>query len=301
MAKTDPYSVLGVPKDASEAAIKAAYRKEAKKYHPDLNPGNKAAEEKFKALSAAHELLSDPDKRARFDRGEIDAEGQEVRPERPSYRSYAEGSGGGRYSGFTEDDLGDIFGEYFSARAGSNRPRRGRDRRYTLTVSFLDSVTGAQRRLTLPDGKTLDVRVPPGIETGQILRLSGQGDPGLNGGPDGDALIEIEVSPHHFFRRDGNDIHLDLPVTLEEAVLGARIPVPTPGGEVTMTIPKHSDTGTRLRLRGRGVAAHGGQPAGDAYVTLKVVLGKPDEALESFLREHPARPFDPRASLRGGN
>jgi DnaJ-class molecular chaperone len=175
---------------------------------------------------------------------------------------------------------------------------RGRDELYGLEVAFLDAVQGATRRLTLPDGRTLDVRIPSGSEDGQTLRLRGQGGPGLNGGPAGDALIEIHVAPHPYLRREGNDIRLDLPVTLKEAVLGAKVPVPTPGGTVSLTIPVGSDTGRQLRLRGRGVPAHAGQAAGDLYVTLRVQIGAPDPALEAFLRDWtPEHPADPRREL----
>ena len=305
----DPYKTLGVKREASAEDIRAAYRKLAKKNHPDLNPGNKAAEERFKAIASAYDLLSDPDKRTRFDRGEIDATGQE-RPERQYYRGYAEGAQGRRYQeggpgapefgGEFPDELGDILGEFFRSRGGAGgggaRMRmRGQDVAYRLTVDFLDAVNGATRRLTLPDSKELDVTIPPGVEDGQTLRLRGQGGAGIGGGEAGDALIEITVSPHPQFRREGNDVHVELPVSLPEAVLGARIEVPTPRGSVTMTIPKHSDAGTRLRLRGRGVAAHGGQPAGDEYVTLKVVIGTFDAALEEFVRNwKPEHPADPR-------
>ncbi len=312
MAARDPYEVLGLKPGASEKDIRAAYRKLAKKHHPDLNPGNQQAEERFKEISAANELLSDADKRARYDRGEIDASGQE-RPERPSYRRHAEGQQGRRYrpgpdSGFDstidEAEIGDIFAELFrrgggaEGRAGPNIRMRGHDQSYILAVEFLDAVNGATRRLALPDGKHLDVRVPVGIEDGQVLRLKGQGDPGLNGGPAGDALIEIRVIPHAFFRRDGNDIRLEVPVTLTEAVLGGKITVPTPTGNVSVTVPRHSDTGAQLRLRGKGVPAHGGEPAGDAYVTLKVMLGEVDPALERFLGDHkPPHAANPRRAM----
>ncbi|HTW25747.1 MAG TPA: DnaJ C-terminal domain-containing protein [Acetobacteraceae bacterium] len=303
MAAEDPYQTLGVQRDATQEQIRAAYRKLAKKHHPDLNPGNKPAEERFKAISGAYDLLSDPDKRARFDRGEIDAAGQE-RPEQHFYRRYAEGQEGGRYRagepGMPEEELGDILSEFFGRGRGEGGTIRmhGRDQHFTLTVEFLDAVRGNTRRLVLPDGRGLDVRVPPGIEDGQTLRLKGQGGPGIGGGPPGDALIEIEIAPHAFYRRDGRDIQLQLPVTLAEAVLGARISVPTPHGAVTMTIPAGSDTGTRLRLRGKGVAAHGSQAAGDEYVTLQVVVGETDAALEGFLRDWaPKHRFDPRRGM----
>ncbi len=303
MAETDPYKILGVAPTASAEEIRSAYRKLAKRYHPDLNPGDAAAEERFKAISAAYELLSDPEKRARYDRGEIDASGQE-RPERRFYRTYAETGEGARYrpmggfgaeSGFGPEDLGDILGRFFG---GEGLRVRGQDQLYRLTVSFLEAVNGTTRTVELPNGKTLTVRIPPGIETGQVLRLAGQGGPGLHGGPPGDALIEVTVAPHPYFRREGRDIHLELPISLKEAVLGAKVPVPTPSGTVQLTIPKGSDTGTRLRLRGRGVPAHGGQPAGDQYVTLKVVIGPQDPALEAFLQTwQPAGAFDPRRHL----
>ncbi len=314
MAARDPYEVLGLKPGASDKDIRAAYRKLAKKHHPDLNPGNKPAEERFKEISAANELLSDADKRARYDRGEIDASGQE-RPERHSYRHHAEGEQGARYrpdagfgAGFDEADMGDIIAEMFRRsggsagnRAGPNMRMRGRDETYTLAVEFLDAVTGATRRLALPDGKHLDVRVPAGIEDGQVLRLKGQGQPGLNGGPAGDALIEIRIIPHPVFRRDGSDIRLEVPVTVAEAVLGGKITVPTPTGNVSVTVPPHSDTGAQLRLRGKGVPAHAGKPAGDEYVTLKVVIGEVDPELERFLQERGAEhTADPRRTMTGG-
>lgn len=304
----DPYKTLGVARDASQDDIRKAYRKLAKKYHPDLNPGDAKAEEAFKAISAANDLLSDPEKRGRFDRGEIDATGQE-QPQQPSYRDYAEGSAGRRYSraagaqeSWSADDFGDIFGSMFNEhrRAAEQAARRGHDEHYTLETEFLDAVNGATRRLTLPDGRTLDVKIPPGTSDGQMLRLRGQGGQGWNGGPAGDALIEIQMAPHRFFRRDGDDIRLEVPVTLQEAVLGGPIQIPTPGGPVQMRVPAGSDNGTELRLRGRGVPAHAGRAAGNLYATLRVVLGKPDAALEAFLRSwKPEHPADPRKSMEG--
>ncbi len=302
MAK-DPYETLGVSKTATADEVRRAFRKVAKKDHPDLNPGDTAAEERFKAANAANEVLSDPEKRARFDRGEIDGAGQERAPERAFYRDYAQAGAGARYPGageFSPDDLGDIFSEYFQARDGGTRPRRGGDRRYRLEVGFIAAMNGATERLTLPGGGTLDVRIPPGIEDGQVLRLRSKGDPGRNGGPEGDAMIEVAVRAHPFYRRLGADLDLDLPVTLAEAVLGGKVPVPTPRGEVTLTVPAHSDAGARLRLRGRGVAAHGDRAAGDLYVTLRLVAGPPDAALEDALREWAGRhaEWDPREALR---
>ena len=303
---TDPYDTLGVSRTATQDEIRAAFRKTAKKNHPDLNPGDKAAEERFKAANTANEILSDPERRGKFDRGEIDAGGQErqaPQPERQYYRDFAQGAAGGRYGGggIDPEDFGDIFGEYFAARdPGGVRPRKGADRRYRLAVPFLAAINGATERLTLPNGETLDVRIPAGIEDGQTLRLRGKGDPGRNGGPDGDALIEVAVAPHGSLRRVGRDVELDLPVTVAEAILGGRVAVPTPRGEVTLTVPPGSDTGTRLRLRGRGVAEAGGEPAGDMFVTLTLVTGPRDPALETALREWQERHagFDPREALR---
>jgi DnaJ-class molecular chaperone len=305
----DPYTVLGVPKDASPEAIKVAFRKLAKKHHPDLNPGNAAAEARFKAATAANELLSDPEQRARFDRGEIDGEGQPA--ERQYYRQYAEGEQGSRYrnAGPGDHDFSDIFADLFRqgqaggagggrAGAGGARPVRGQDQNFTLTVSFLEAALGGSRRITLPEGRTLDVAIPVGLTDGQTLRLRGQGQAGWNGGPAGDVLIEISVAPHPVFRRDGDDIQLDLPVTAAEAVLGAKVAVPTLSGSVNLTIPPHSDAGKRLRLRGRGIPAHGSNPAGDLYVILKIVTGQPDAELEAALHAWLERhPEDPRAAL----
>ncbi len=294
---TDPYQTLGVAKDASADDIRRAYRTLAKKHHPDLNPGSKAAEAKFKDISGANDLLSDPDKRARFDRGEIDAAG-DPKPEPPSYRRYADAGAGARY-GAADAGMGDIFADLFAQSHERNtRPMRGRDAAYTLPVEFKDAITGVQRRITLPDGRSLEVRVPPGMEDGQTLRLRGQGGDGANGGPAGDALIEVRVAPHPVFRREGDDVHLDLPVTVKEAVMGGRVTVPTVTGSVAMTVPRRSDTGTVLRLRGRGVPAHGDRPAGDQLVKLKLVLPDADDALEALLRQWaPADAVDPRQGL----
>ncbi len=295
---TDPYQTLGVAKDASADDIRRAYRRLAKKHHPDLNPGNKAAEDTFKAVSAANDLLSDAEKRARFDRGEIDAAG-DPRPERAGYRSYADRGAGMRYGAGQDAGMGDIFADLFSQSFDrGTRPAKGRDASYTLAVDFVDAVAGIQQRLSLPDGRTLDVRVPPGMEDGQTLRLRGQGGEGANGGPAGDALITVTIKPHPVFRRDGNDVHLDLPVTLKEAVLGGRVTIPTVTGSVTMTIPARSDTGKVLRLRGRGVPALDNRAAGDQLVTLKLVVPDADDALDAFLRKwEPAKEVDPREGM----
>lgn len=291
----DPYATLGVPRGATPEQIRTAYRKLAKEHHPDHNAGNKAAEAKFKTISAAHDILGDSEKRGRFDRGEIDGNGEPAAG--AAHRGY-----GGR-PGAGAADMGDVFADLFARqnRAYTSQPARGRDTSYTLAVSFVDAVAGCQQTLTLPEGRVLDVRIPAGFADGQTLRLRGQGAEGHKGGPPGDALIEVRVRPHPLFRREGDDILVDIPVTLKEAVLGARITVPTPSGAVTVTVPKRSDSGTVLRLRGRGVPAHEGRPAGDQRVTLRIVVGDADAALEAFLEGwKPKTATDPRASLTGG-
>lgn len=287
----DPYAVLGVKREASQDEIRRAYRKLARKLHPDLNPGDKAAEEKFKRVAAANDLLSDPEKRARFDRGEIDASGQE-RPQQQYYRDFAEAGGPQGYaSGAGFEDMADadeILAELFGRRPGRRKRgagtirMRGADLHGRLSLEFLEAVNGATKRVTLPDGATLDVTVPPGTRDGQVLRLRGKGAPGLGGGPAGDLLVEVQVGDHRHFTRRGDDILLDLPVTVPEAVLGGRIQVPTPAGPVMVTVPKASNAGTVLRLRGRGVPRADGS-RGDAYVTLRIVLpDRPDPELEAF-------------------
>lgn len=296
----DPYVVLGVARDATPEDIKAAYRKLARAHHPDLNPGKPAAEARFKQVSAAHEILSDPEKRARFDRGEIDGAGQEQAPA-GGYRRQAEEAAGARYGptppeGMFEDVLAEMFG-----RQRPDQPAPGRDEAYRLAVPLAAAVLSATEELTLPDGRVLRVRIPPGVETGQVLRLRGQGGAGRRGGPAGDALIEIDVAPHPLFRREGADLRLDLPVTLREAVLGGPVEVPTLSGRLRVTLPAGCDTGRQIRLRGKGVAAHGTQPAGDLLLTLRVMVGPPDAALVAFLRDWtPDHVDNPRAEMEAG-
>lgn len=299
----DPYTVLGVERSASEEDIRKAYRKLAKTYHPDLNPGDAKAEERFKEISAAYELLSDPDKRTQYDRGEIDAAGQ-PRPERRFYREYAAGDAGAKYHHFGGggaegfESFSDIFADFmgrtgFGAERGFRMP--GGDLHYEMTVDFLDAVNGATRRLTLPDGQTLDVTIPAGVQDGQVLRLRGKGAPGFGGAPPGDALITIHVKPHPRFERRGDDIYVDVPISLAEAVLGGKVPVPTITGTVNVTVPRGSDSGTVLRLKGKGVRRRGGH--GDQFVRLRVVLPEqPDRELEDSVRSWSERhPYDPRA------
>mgnify|MGYP000607413925 CR=1 FL=1 len=298
------YDVLGVSPTADEDELRAAYRKLAKKHHPDLNPGDKAAEETFKNVQTAYDILSDPEKRRRYDAGEIDAQGNET--PRQYYREYAEADGGHPYqssAGF--EDFGDIFEDLFRQRGARgqsygdehvNIRMRGGDVRYTMEVPFLEAVNGAKRRVTMPDGKALDIAIPAGTRDGQILRLRGKGMPGLGGGEAGDAYVEIHVAPHRDFRRDGDNILAELPVALHEAVLGAKVRVPTVSGAVSMTIPAGANTGDTLRLRGKGVPASGNRAAGDQIVTLRVMLPEtPDDDLKSFLegwaKDHD---YDPR-------
>ena len=297
----DPYETLGVERSASPDAIQKAYRRLAKKLHPDLNPGNREAEERFKEVSAAYGLLSDADKRAQYDRGEIDATGAE-KPRQRFYKDFASEAAHPyeNYSGFADfADSDDVLSELLRRGANVHVRARGGDVRYHLPIDFLEAVTGATKRLTLPDAKTLDVIIPAGIPNGQVLRLRGKGHPGIGDGEPGDALVEITIKPHRFFAREGNDVHLDLPVTLSEAILGARITVPTPTGAVAMTVPKGSNTGTVLRLRGKGVLRRDGSH-GDELVRLKVVLPEqPDPELEAFAAKwEGGKAHDPRRDMK---
>jgi DnaJ-class molecular chaperone len=289
---TDPYKTLGVARDATAEQIRAAYRKQAKQHHPDLNPGDKKSEEAFKAASSANDILSDPEKRARFDRGEIDGAGNERAPQ----GSWRPGAGGGA-AGFGGAGFEDIFSNIFEQR--TRGPARGPDDRYTLKVDFLEAVNGGTKRITLPDGQGMDVKIPPATKDGDVLRLRGRGQPGRNNGPQGDALIEVQIAPHKYFRREDKNIYLELPVSLREAVLGGKVTVPTPSGDVVMTIKPHSESGVEMRLRGRGVPAHGHTHAGDMHVRLNVVVGPVDDALEAFLKEWEQSGFNPRAGLTG--
>ena len=285
-------------KTATEEDIRKAYKKLAKKHHPDLNPGDKEAESRFKDISAAYTLLNDPEKRRAFDAGEIDKSGQ-PKPERRFYREYADAGAGSRYER-AEDlgDLGGFFGDLFGQRArGGEGARtqfrmRGADANYTLPIDFLEAVNGGKKRIDMPDGKTLDISIPAGVRDEQVIRLKGQGMAGIGGGPSGDALITVSVRPHPVFRRDGNDIKSALPITLNEALNGGSVQVDTITGAVSLKIPKHSNTGRILRLRGKGVQGH---PKGDHLVELQVMMPPhPDAALETFVAdwegEHPYNP-----------
>ena len=303
----DLYSVLGVAKTAKPEDITKAYRKLAKKLHPDLNPGDKAAEEKFKQITAAYDIIGDEEKRGRYDRGEIDASGQE-RPQQRYYREYAGGEEGARYrSTAGYEDIGafsDLFGDLFGERgmrgaAGGRRfSMRGQDAQYRLEVNFLDAVNGTKTRITLPDGGTLDVTIPPGVTDGQVLRLKGKGAPGMGEGEPGDALIEIAVRPHPVFKRESDDILVEVPITFDEAVLGGKVEVPTVTGRVSVTVPAGANTGQTLRLKGRGVKR--GSKAGDQLVKLSIVMPERiDDELMSFAEKwRESHRYDPRGKLK---
>ena len=273
--------------------------------HPDLNPDKPEVGERFKQVTAAYDILSDPERRGRYDRGEIDASGQE-RPQY-QYRDFAEDPAAGRYytrEGFgDEEQLHDFFEGLFGGRGGGRGFRvrgRGADVSYTLPVDFLEAARGAKKRVTMADGRTIDLTIPPGVHDRQTLRLKGQGMPGFEGGQPGDAYVEVHVQPHPYFERKDHNIHMDLPVSVPEAVLGGRIEVPTIDGPVTMTVPKGSNTGTTLRLRGRGVRDPKSGQRGDQYVRLQVALPKTQDAeLEEFVRRWAGdHAYDPRAELR---
>ncbi|MDE2334660.1 MAG: J domain-containing protein [Rhodospirillales bacterium] len=295
---TDPYETLGVARTATEEEIGAAFKKLARRYHPDLHPGDKEAEARFKEVSAAAELLRDKDKRRRFDAGEIDASGAE-RPPR-FYRERSEEPHAAQDGFASNEELAEFLSRAFagggrSGFGGNEFRARGQDVTYELHLPFLDAARGSVRTLELPDGKTLQVTIPPGSADGHLLRLRGQGMAGYGGGPAGDAYVELHVEPHAFFHRKDNDIHIELPVSLKEATLGARIEVPTIDGAVSLTIPKGSNTGSTLRLRDRGVVDRKSGQRGHQFVTLKIVLPKGEEKaltafLETWVPEHADNP-----------
>lgn len=288
----DPYSILGVKKGASADEIRSAYRKLAKTMHPDLHPGDKKAEEKFKDVSAAYDLLGDADKRAKYDRGELDEQGNERAP----MGGFRGRPGGGRSSGpAAGEDMSDFFESFFGGfqgergRGGSGFRAKGPDIRYRIEVDFLDAIRGGKQRISFPNKRALEVGIPAGVETGQTLRLAGQGEAGYNGGPPGDALFEVTVKPHPFLTRDGVDLKMDLPISVVEAVEGAHVPVPTPTGAVSLTIKPGSNSGTTLRLRGKG-APNGAGGHGDLLVRLLIhVSDAADDDLKAFLQKWKGR------------
>jgi DnaJ-class molecular chaperone len=281
----DPYKTLGVSPGASADEIKKAYRKLAKKLHPDVNPGNKKVETQFKEATAAYDVLGDAEKRRKFDAGEIDENGNARGWGGAGNRGWGgatgAGAGAGARRGPRAADAGvddsfadDLFRDFFNFNRGGQRTgvkMRGADVTYKAEVAFLEAARGAKKRLTLSDGKNLDINIPPGTVDGQSLRLKGQGLPGQGGAPNGDAYVEIGVKAHPYFEREGSDILLECPISLGEAVLGGQITVPTIDGNVSLKVPKGSNTGTQLRLKGKGVPDAKGV-RGDQYVRFVVVL-----------------------------
>jgi DnaJ-class molecular chaperone len=316
----DPYTVLGVPKSADIAEIKKTYRGLAKKFHPDQSKDPKA-KDKFAEVSAAYEILGDEKKRAQFDRGEIDAEGK---PRFQGFEGFGAGGPGGP-GGFARRapgggfehfefrtapggggagfDASDLFSELFGGtqrRGGQSRPLpRGEDIAAQITVSLREAVHGGKSRVALPTGRTLEVSVPAGVEDGQQIRLKGQGLPSQYGGEPGDAMVSVKIAKHPYFRVEGRDLRLDLPVTLYEAALGAKVNVPTLDGKVELNVPAGSNGGGRtLRLRGKGLPNPGGTP-GDLLVTLRIVLpdGTDPDLLELARKWQKQKPYDPRQDL----
>jgi DnaJ-class molecular chaperone len=305
----DPYSELGVARGASADEIRKSFRKLAKQFHPDQNPNNKPAEERFKRVSAAFDILGDEEKRKKFDRGEIDADGRETHP---GFRPGAGGGspfgggpfrgGGGDFEGVNFDDiLGEMFGR--GGGPGVNMGGRGRgfgakgaDVKARLEIDLEDAINGITRRITFGDGKSLDVTIPKGAAEGQVLRLRGQGQPGRSGGPAGDALIELAIKPHPLYRREGADLHMDLPISVPDAVLGAKVEAPTPDGPVTLTVAKHSNSGATLRLRGRGAVNAETGKRGDLFARLMVSLPEPPGAELERIAEiwRKDRPYTPK-------
>ncbi|MBB4798544.1 DnaJ-class molecular chaperone [Brevundimonas bullata] len=297
----DPYKELGVARGASADEIKKAFRKLAKELHPDKNPGDKVSEERFKRITAAFDLLGDAEKRAKYDRGEIDADGREQYRAPPGGGTGRSGGfggfgGSGGRGGFEDIDLEELFGAFGgggrTAGRGGFGGGKGQDVRATLDISLEDSIAGTTRRIQFSDGRMLDVVIPKGASEGQVIRLKGQGAPG-RGGQAGDALIELKIAPHPVFKRDGADLTMDLPVSVPDAVLGGKIQVPTPEGAVMMTIPKGSNSGKVLRLKGRG--AYVGGKRGDLLAKLAVTLPEtPDDELIRFATEwRDKRPYKP--------
>lgn len=312
----DPYTVLGVPKSAGADEIKKAFRTLAKKFHPDQNKTDPKAKEKFAEANSAYEILGDEKKRGQFDRGEIDAEGK------PRFQGF-EGFGGGRRrpAGGSQDfeynfgggaaggprggggfDPADIFADFFGGGRGRKRPQapsHGEDIQGSVTVSLSEAAQGASARVALSNGRMLDVTIPAGIEDGKQIRLRGQGNPGGPGGMPGDALVTVRIAKHPYFRVEGRDLRLDLPITLYEAVLGGKVQVPTLGGAVEMNLPPGSNSGRILRLRGKGLPATGAAPVGDLLVTLRVTLPeKTDGEFEELMRKWRSQtPYDPRKDM----
>ncbi|MDH3661673.1 MAG: J domain-containing protein [Alphaproteobacteria bacterium] len=299
----DLYETLGISRDAGQDDIKRRYRQLAKELHPDLNPDKPDVAERFSEVTAAYDILSDPEKRGQYDRGEIDAKGHE-RPQQQFYRDFADTPDGAKYyrqEGFPDDEaLHDFFSDLFQGRGDDRRSfrmrARGADVAYNLTIDFLEATKGAKKRVVMADGRNLDLTIPAGARDRQTLRLKGRGQPGFEGGEPGDAFVELHIRPHNIFERKDNDIHMHLPVSPAEAMLGGKVSVPTIEGAVTMTVPKGSNAGSTLRLRGKGIVDQRTGQRGDQYVHLKVVLPKSaDPTLEDMLRRWQTdHSYDPR-------
>ncbi|HXF89469.1 MAG TPA: J domain-containing protein [Xanthobacteraceae bacterium] len=326
----DPYEVLGVPKNASSEAIKAAFRRQAKKLHPDANKQDKKAAAKFAELNAAYEILGDENKRKAYDRGEIDAEGK---PRFQGFHGFGAGAGPrdgqfadegvfetftfgpggfqrstGRGRGFAgiDDILRDVFGSMAGGGGGRRTgfahedfgaPPQGRDVTGSVTISLTEAAKGATRRVRLPNGKEVEAKIPPGLADGQTIRLKGQGLPGPDGSV-GDALITVSVAPHPLFKRDGADLRLELPITLYEALLGAKVRVPTLDGAVELAIPRGTNSGRTFRLRGKGLPNKSGG-TGDLYATVRIMLPeRSDPEFEELMRKwRDTKPYDPRKDM----
>ena len=311
----DPYDVLGVPRKASEAEIKKAFRTLAKKHHPDTHANDPKAVKTFQEINAAYEVVGDKEKRAQYDRGEIDEAGQ-PRGFNPGAQGFGRGFrprpgqgpgqgpggfefhwGGNGEGGNAEDIFADILGG-LGGRTRKPGPRKGHDIQLATTISLQEAAQGGVRRVMLGDGPELEVRIPPGVKDGQQIRLRGKGIPGERGGPAGDALITITIAAHPIYERDGKDLRMDLPITLKEAILGAKVQAPTLTGPVTLTVPPHSNNGSVLRLKGKGLPGSAGEAAGDLYVKLVVALpDPPDGKLDAFVKSWDAD-YDPRSKLK---
>jgi DnaJ-class molecular chaperone len=314
----DPYDVLGVTKSASAADIKKAYRQLAKKYHPDRNKDDANAKERFAEINTAYEIVGDEKKKAQFDRGEIGPDGKprgfegfgagpggftrgwRTAGAGPGAEQHFEynfgGGGGGQPGGF---DPSDLFADLFGGRRRQAAPTRGDDVVATATVPLETAARGGSARVLVPSGRTLEVKIPSGVEDGQQIRLRGQGAPGVRGGEPGDAIVTVKIAPHPYFKLDGRDLRLDLPVAIYEAALGAKVQTPTLDGKVELALPPGSNGGRTLRLRGKGLPASEAKPAGDLYVTLKLMLPEePDADFEARMRELRDRHhYDPRRKM----
>jgi len=296
----EPYKILGVSKSANEADIRKAYRKIAKKYHPDVRPNDKAAEDKFKQASAAFALLNNKEERARYDRGEIDASGN---PTGAFAGARANGQRGGFPGGFApggHDDISDILSELFGRQAGMGRRKpfamRGEDQHFRLTIDLVEAIKGGIRQVKIAAGKEIKIKIPAGVQSVKSLRLKGQGASGSGGGPAGDALVEILIKPHPFYVVDGNNIRIDLPITLKEAVLGAKVKIPTPDGAVSLSLPANTSSGKTFRIKGKGGVGSRGV-RGDLLAKAMIIL--PDAGSKEWrnmLKSVKALPdFDPRS------